>query len=37
MRVEKDMEHETHGCTINGRCPRNSTHKFKKLVKKNRY
>ena len=35
MRVEKDMEHESQGYTISDKCPRNNTHKVKKLVKGN--
>ena len=36
-RVEKDMEHESQGCTINDSCLGNNTYKMKKLVKGNRY
>ena len=36
-RVEKEMEHENQGYTINDRCPRSDTYKVKKLVKGNRY
>ena len=36
-RVEKDMEHESQGYTTSDRCPRNNTHKVKKLVKGNIY
>ena len=35
MRVEEDMEHESQGYTISDKCPRNNTHKVKKLVKGN--
>ena len=31
------MEHESQGYTTNDRCPRNNTHKVKKLVKGNTY
>ena len=31
------MEHESQGYTTGDRCPRNNTHKVKKLVKGNRY
>ena len=36
-RVEKDMEHESQGYTTCDSCPRNNTHKVKKLVRGNRY
>ena len=36
MRVEKDLEHESQGYTTSDRCPRNNTHRAKKLVKGNR-
>ena len=35
MRVEKDMEHESQGYTTSDKCPRNNTHRVKKLVKGN--
>ena len=35
-RVEKNMEHESQGYNTSDRCPRNDTHKVKKLVKVNR-
>ena len=37
MRVEKDMKHKSQGYSTINRCPRNNTHKVKKLVKRNRY
>ena len=37
MWIEKDMEHESQGYTITDRCPRDNTHKVKKLVKRNRH
>ena len=36
-RVEKDMEHQSKGYSTSDRCPRNNSHKVKKLVKGNRY
>ena len=37
MRVEKDMKHKNQGYSTINRCPKNNTHKVKKLVKRNRY
>ena len=33
MTFEKDKEHVSQGYTISDRCPRNNTHKVRKLVK----
>ena len=35
--VAKDIEQESEGYTTSDSCPRNNTHKVKKLVKGNRY